>query len=149
MVYENDFVTNYQCSYFHDYHCCSRFYDFFVELLSLIHHCFVLFGTYYVSPCFRHCRGCFCVIVLLLLLLLCCCFFSLSLLMLLLLQVVFCCCCCCCCMGFAVFIVIGVRAVVGAVVVVIVVVVLLLLPVLHHCFVLFYGFLISLNLSWN
>ena len=37
-------------------------------------------------------------------------------------------------MGVVVFIVIGVRVVVGVVVVV------LLLPVLHHCFVLFYGF---------
>ena len=44
-------------------------------------------------------------------------------------------------MGVVVFIVIGVR------VVVVVTVVVLLLPVLHHCFVLFYGFLISLGLS--
>ena len=35
----------------------------FVALLLLIHHCFVLFGTYYVSSHFRCCRGCFCVIV--------------------------------------------------------------------------------------
>ena len=79
----------------------------------------------------------------------CCCFvavFSLSLLMLLLLLVVFCCCCRCCCMGVAVFNVVGVRMVAGVVVVVIVIA-MLLLPVLHRCFVLFYGFLISLSLS--
>ena len=99
----------------------------------------------------------FCIIMFLVLpwLFLCHCFvfvfvfavvFSLSLLMLLLLLVVFCCCCRCCCMGVAVFNVVGVRMVVGVVVVVIVVAVLLL-PVLHRCFVLFYGFLISLSLS--
>ena len=48
-------------------------------------------------------------------------------------------------MGVVVFIVIGVR--VAVVVVAVIVVVVLLLPVLHHCFVLFYGFLISLSLS--
>ena len=75
-----------------------------------------------------------------------CCFvaavYSLSLLMMLLMHVIFCCCCRCCCMGVVLFIVIGVRVVVDVVVVVV-----LLLPVLHHCFVLFYGFLISLSLS--
>ena len=55
------------------------------------------------------------------------------------------CFCRCCCMGVVVFIIIGVRVVVGVVVAVVLVV--LLLPVLHHCFLLFDGFLISLSLS--
>ena len=84
-------------------------------------HFFVIFGTYYVSSCFRYCRGCFCVIVFLLLLLLfCCCWFFVALadaavvagrfLLLLSLLLYGCCCvhyyrcqdgcwcwCCCCC----------------------------------------------------
>ena len=43
-------------------------------------------------------------------------------------------------MGVVVFIVIGVRAVAGVAVLVVIVVVVLFLPVLHHCFVLLYGF---------
>ena len=75
-----------------------------------------------------------------------CCFavavFSLSLLMLLLLHVIFCFCCCYCCTGVVVFIVIGVRVVVA-----VVAVTAWLLPVLHHCFVFFMAFWISLSLS--
>ena len=93
--------------------------------------CIIMFSV--LSRLFL-CHCCFCCFVVAV--------FSLSLLMLLLLHVVFCCCCRCCCMGVVVFIVIGVR-----VFVVVTVAVVLLLPVLHHCFVLFYGFLISLSLS--
>ena len=80
------------------------------------------------------CHCCFCCFVVAV--------FSLSLLMLLLLHVIFCFCCCYCCTGVVVFIVIGVRVVVA-----VVAVTAWLLPVLHHCFVFFMAFWISLSLS--
>ena len=38
LIYRNDFGTDYYCSYFHQYHCCCRFYDsvVFIDAFSTI-----------------------------------------------------------------------------------------------------------------
>ena len=43
---------------------------FYSIVVINIHHCFVLFCTYYVSSCLRYCGSCFCVIVFFVVLLL-------------------------------------------------------------------------------
>ena len=134
------------CSSFHYYWCwcnCCRYCCHFCSIVVIIAS---LFCSFWQSLCIITVFNVIIVIIdvaLSFLLFYCCCFL-LSLLMPLSLHVVFSCYYHYCCRGVVVIIIIGERVVVA---IIIIVLITLLFPILHHCFVLFHGFLISLSFS--